>query len=103
MSLADKLRNKSRIHKTTLRGERIGIRMLTRNEMRDHVEKIQAAQDDERSVFDVFASYVLDENGEQAFTVDEMEDVLTNAELSDLIKEFNKANGVQSEDESEKN
>lgn len=103
MSLADKLKSKNRIHWTTLRGEKIGLRLLSRNEMKQYIGDLESApEDDERGVFGVFAPMVLDADGKQALTVAEMEDILSDAELRDLLQEFNKANGFVADD-AEKN
>lgn len=103
MSLADKLMKKSRIQKTTVRGERVGIRILTINELRDHSEAMKAAAGDLHGMYEVFASYLVNDDGTQAFTVDEMEEVLTNNELVGLMEEFNKLNGLVSDASAEKN
>ena len=105
MSLVDKLKKKSRVKWTTLRGEKIGLRILTRNEMKDYRARITAVDETEdvtRGIFEVFAEMILNEQSEQALTIDEMEEVLTDSELRELMTQFNKANGTDSGD-SEKN
>ena len=93
MNLADKLKAKTRVKWTTLRGEKVGLRMLTRNEMTEHAEALENIEDD-REVFAVFATQIVGADMEQALTVEEMDEVLTNIELKTLINEFNVANGL---------
>lgn len=103
MSLAEKLKGKSRIHWTTLRGEKIGLCILSHNEMRQYIAALDGVDtEDHRGIFEVFAPMVIDTDKKQALTVDEMEEILSDSELSALLKEFNSANGL-SADESEKN
>lgn len=102
MSLVEALKKKSRVKWTELRGEKIGIRVLTRNEMTEHIANIENAEGD-REVFAVFAEYIVDASGSKALTVDEMEEVLTNKELKNIIDQFNKTNGMEDDEDSEKN
>ena len=49
MSLVDNLRKKSRVKWTTLRGEKVGLKILTRNEMKDFRARMASIEDAETS------------------------------------------------------
>ena len=101
MKLADKLKGKSRVKWTQIRGERVGLKILTLSELNEYQDRLGAVEDT-RGVFEVFGEQITDADGGQALTVEEMEDVLTNAELKRLLQEFNEANGA-APDDTEKN
>ena len=103
-SFIDKMKKRTLIHWTELDGAKIGLRKLTINEAQSYLKACAECDGDSLKMAAVFAKQCVDENGKQAFTVDDIKECLTDSDVEQLIDEFHRVNGFTAEaDELEKN
>ena len=100
----DQMKKRKRIEWRELHGIKIGFRILTINEASEYMRAVQDCDGDNEKMAELFATKCVDESERQAFSVDDIKECLTDADLSFLIDTFHEVNGMgQTPEETEKN